>query len=139
MATDRNGLPWDGATPADWRRFWLLVEHELGVTEQQVRAMMERLPLPPDHSTPERYARVAGRRGDNLAHLYSKVRGWASRGFHLTGEARREWERAHPQQWRPIAVSECPEPQGPPLPLWRDFPTVSSPRRPVRLDPDRQN
>jgi hypothetical protein len=53
MTTDHNGLPWDSATPADWQRFWLLVEHELGVTEQQVRGMMERLPLPPDHSTPE--------------------------------------------------------------------------------------
>jgi hypothetical protein len=49
---------------------------------------------------------VAGRRGDNLAHLYTKVRGWASRGFHLTGEARREWERAHAPGWIFVSASE---------------------------------
>lgn len=139
MATDQHGLPWDSATPADWQRFWLLVEHELGVTEQQVRAMMGRLPLPPDHSTPEGYARVAGRRGDNLAHLFLKIRGWASRGFHLTGRARREWECAHPQQWRPIPVSECAEPQRPPPPLRRGLYAGLWPRHPARVDPDRQN
>ena len=122
MLTFPYGLPQDSATPADWRRFWHLVEDEIGLTEQQVRAMMGWLPLPPHLGTPEGYAQTSGRRGANLAHLFSKVRGWTAHGLHLKCEAPRQAAPATPPQWPlvkfgeiPIAQVPCPE-CGAPLP-----------------------
>jgi hypothetical protein len=125
-------LPEDSATPADWQRLWQLVEQEVGLTERQVRAMMGRLRLLPHLSTPEGYALASGgHRSANLAHLYFKVRGWTSHGHHLTGQARREWERAHAPGWTIVSGSEMTWPAdlhcygcGAPLPegYWHSCP-----------------